>query len=86
LEVAYTDKAKEDIVWWKASGNNKVMKKIAALVEELRITPKEGTGKPEALKYGLAGRWSRRITREDRIIYTIEEARIVIHSLKGHYD
>ena len=48
--------------------------------------PFEGIGKPETLKYNLSGFWSRRIDRENRILYKIIDETIWIYSLKGHYD
>ncbi|WP_229206265.1 Txe/YoeB family addiction module toxin [Dyadobacter fermentans] len=48
-------------------------------------TPTEGIGKPELLKYELAGRYSRRISHEHRIVYKIVDDTIYILSLKGHY-
>ena len=60
------------------------------LIEDIMLHPFEGLGKPEALKYNLSGKWSRRINREHRIIYqatkenTIEILNIL--SLKGHYE
>ncbi|MEO6979490.1 MAG: Txe/YoeB family addiction module toxin [Mucilaginibacter sp.] len=47
--------------------------------------PKKGIGKPEPLKYGLSGYWSRRIDHGNRIVYRIEEEIIWVISLKGHY-
>lgn len=48
-------------------------------------TPYEGIGKPEALKYGMIGLWSRRINQEDRFVHEIIGEMIIVHSLKGHY-
>ncbi|MFA6401046.1 MAG: Txe/YoeB family addiction module toxin [Salinivirgaceae bacterium] len=42
-------------------------------------------GKPEPLKHGLTGCWSRRITQEHQIIYEVHTDKIVVFSLKGHY-
>jgi toxin YoeB len=86
VEVIYTEKAQEDIRWWKLSGNKKAQQKIGELVEEIKVSPFEGTGKPEPLKSSLSGLYSRRITKEDRIIYSIEDGRLVVYSLKGHYE
>ena len=86
MEVAYTQKAMEDISFWKNTGNKKVMNKIAALVENIKLTPFEGLGKPEPLKYSLSGVWSRRINLEHRLIYEVLENAIVILSAKGHYN
>ena len=65
--------------------NKKVFKKINALIKEISRTPFEGTGKPEPLKYKKSGYWSRRITREHRLVYEVINSNIIIHSCKGHY-
>ncbi len=86
MEVGYSDKAKEDIAYWKKSGNKGIQKKIQSLIKDIQKTPFEGIGKPEALKYRLSGSWSRRINDEHRFVYRItEEAILFIYSLKGHY-
>jgi len=85
LEIVYTDKALADIAFWKRSGNRAIQTIISSLIEIISETPYTGIGQPEALKYELSGYWSRRINQEHRIIYSIEPARIIIHSLKGHY-
>ncbi|MFH0823426.1 MAG: Txe/YoeB family addiction module toxin, partial [Pseudomonadota bacterium] len=45
----------------------------------------EGTGKPEPLKHGLSGYWSRRINDEHRIVYKIESESLLIAQLRYHY-
>jgi len=66
------------------------MNKISALIEDIQLHPFEGIGKPEALKYELSGKWSRRINQEHRIIYRVTEEDTIeildILSLKGHYE
>jgi toxin YoeB len=86
MEVAYTQKAMEDISFWKNTGNKKVMSKISALVENIKITPFDGLGKPEPLKHSLSGTWSRRINVEHRLVYEVSEPHILILSAKGHYN
>ena len=86
MEVAYTQKAMEDISFWKNTGNKKVMTKISALVENIKLTPFDGLGKPEPLKYSLTGAWSRRINLEHRLVYEVNELHILILSAKGHYN
>ena len=86
MEIVYTDKAIDDIVYWKKKRNEKVQNRIAELVDSIEIDPFKGIGKPEPLKYQLSGKWSRRIDKANRIIYEIMEELIIIHSLKGHYD
>jgi toxin YoeB len=85
MEIEFTLKAKEDVDFWKKSGNKIILKKIRSLLENIQETPFEGTGKPEQLKYEWVGYWSRRINHEHRIIYEVRSIKIIIHSLKGHY-
>lgn len=84
--LIFTQKSKDDIEFYKKSGNKTILKKINSLIQEILESPFIGTGKPEALKYQLTGFWSRRINREHRIIYEVTIDSILIHSLKGHYE
>jgi toxin YoeB len=89
MEVIFTPQAKEDLNYWKRTGNIAIQKKIQQLIIAIQENPFEGIGKPEALKHELSGSWSRRINREHRIVYEIlDQNKIVIleiQSLKGHY-
>lgn len=71
----------------KRSGVKSTIKKITTLISELEETPREGTGRPEQLRHGLAGKWSRRLNKKSRLIYSIneEENEVVIYALVGHY-
>jgi toxin YoeB len=86
MEIVYTDKAIDDIIYWKKKRNDKIQIRISELINSIEIDPFKGIGKPEPLKYQLSGKWSRRIDKANRIIYEVMEELIVIHSLKGHYD
>ena len=79
--------AKSDWDYWKQSGNTAIMRKIAALLEDMTAHPYTGIGKPEQLKYGLSGCWSRRINREHLIIYRVKETEIEVEvlSMRYHY-
>jgi toxin YoeB len=81
----FSDQATEDITYHKKSGNKALLKKMLVLLEEISEHPFTGTGKPEALKHDLAGKWSRRINQEHRLIYEVKDNEIKIVSLKGHY-
>ncbi len=81
----FTEQAQEDIAFHKKSGNKKILIKILEILNDTANNPFKGIGKPEQLKYNLSGCWSRRISREHRIIYEVIENRIIILSLKGHY-
>ena len=85
MEIIYNQKALDDLEFWRQSGNNKIQKKISTLIQAIESNPFLGVGKPEALKYELSGKWSRRINQEHRIIYKMEEQVLKIYSLKDHY-
>ena len=72
-ELMLSAKAEKDLAWHAKSGNKTSIKKIYILFEELVNHPYTGTGKPEPLRGDLAGYWSRRINKKDRIIYQINE-------------
>lgn len=85
MQIIYTPKAKEHLDFWVNSGNKAVLKKILELTQAIMDAPYEGIGKPEALKYELSGYWSRRINKEHRYVYQIDENVLKVYSLKGHY-
>ena len=86
MEIIFIGKSLKDLNYWEKSGNVAVRKRIRKLIEEIQKTPFEGIGKPEALRFDLSGKWSRRITGKDRMVYEIYEGKIKIYSLKGHYE
>ena len=67
--------------------NTQVAKRIKKLLEDICAHPFTGIGKPEPLKFDLAGKWSRRINSEHRIIYKVSDGMIEIDvlSMKYHY-
>jgi toxin YoeB len=85
MEIEYTLQASEDLAFWKKSNNVAVLKKIRKLIESISETPYDGIGKPEPLKHGLSGCWSRRINQEHRIVYEVLVDKIMVLSMKGHY-
>lgn len=86
MEIEFTSTADEDLAYWKKSGNASVLKKIRQLLESILESPFSGIGKPEPLRFNLTGYWSRRITKADRLVYEVEEEKIIVHSLRGHYE
>jgi len=48
-------------------------------------SPYDSMGKPEPLKHGLSGYWSRRINDEHRIVYKFDDNAIRIAQLRYHY-
>jgi toxin YoeB len=59
--------------------------RVLQLVEAVLKDPFIGIGKPEPLKYVLAGAWSRRITQEHRLVYKVSAARIDFLQARYHY-
>lgn len=85
MRLIFTPNSWKDYLYWQKE-DRKILKKINALIKDVQRTPYEGLGKPEALKFDLAGLWSRRIDREHRLVYTVEENDLLIYSCRYHYD
>jgi toxin YoeB len=82
--ISLSSQAIEDMVYF-AKSQPKLLSKIANLLESISKTPFEGIGKPEPLKHGFEGCWSRRVDQEHRLIYFIKDEVIQVISFKGHY-
>ncbi len=82
------DVAEKQIAKHIKSGNRAVINKINRILKELKEHPEIGTGKPERLKHELSGFWSRRLSKEHRMIYKIEEniVTVTVISAMGHYE
>ena len=87
-DLQYTSDFEKDKEKLRKSGEIKALQKLAILLLELTEHPTTGTGKPEPLSGNRAGQWSRRITQKHRLIYLIEEERVIVLLLSayGHYD
>lgn len=70
MKVAFTAEALTDYLHW-AANDHETLQRINDLIEDARRHPFTGIGKPEPLKGPLAGFWSRRITREHRLVYRV---------------
>jgi toxin YoeB len=75
---------RQDLRFWMDADRNTAMR-ILQLVEAVLKDPFAGIGKPEPLKYVLAGAWSRRITQEHRLVYKVGETRIDFLQARYHY-
>lgn len=75
----------EEYISWQTE-DKQMLKKINKLIKEIQRHPYKGIGKPEPLKYDLAGFWSRRIDREHRLVYQVIDQEILIYSCRYHYD
>jgi toxin YoeB len=85
MRIIFTKHSWEDYTSWLHE-DKKVLKKINDLIKDIQRHPYEGKGKPEPLKYDLAGYWSRRIDREHRLVYQADENEVRVYSCRYHYD
>ena len=74
----------EDLAWW-IKQDRKTALRIVKLIEDVQRDPFKGLGKPEPLKYDLEGCWSRRIDKEHRLVYEVQETKIRILACRYHY-
>ncbi len=84
LSIEFMPKAWLDLGWF-VQNDFKNVKKIYTVLENTIKNPFDGIGQPEPLKSNYKGYWSRRINLEHRIVYKVEADKIVVFSLKGHY-
>ena len=84
MKIIFSEHAWEDYLYWQRT-DRKILVRINKLIKEIQRSPFEGTGKPEPLRHGLSGYWSRRITDEHRIVYKVEEDSVLLAQLRYHY-
>jgi toxin YoeB len=75
---------RQDLRYWVET-DRRVALRAFELIEAVLREPFTGIGKPEPLKYVLAGCWSRRITQEHRLVYRVSEGRIDFLQARFHY-
>ena len=84
MRIVWAPGAWQDYLYWSRT-NTQVRDKINVLSEDIQRHPFTGLGKPEPLKRSLRGFWSRRITREHRMVYRIEAGLLQIAQCRFHY-
>ena len=85
MKLIFADQAWEDYLYWQVN-DKQLLKKINTLIKEIKRTPFEGTGSPEPLKHNWSSFWSRRISREHRLVYSVTEDEVLIAQCRYHYD
>lgn len=85
MRIVFSEIAWDDYTSWQTE-DKKIIKKINDLINAIKSDPFNGIGKPEPLKYDLANFWSRRIDRDHRLVYQIQDKSLLIYSCKYHYD
>ncbi len=84
MKLIFSENAWKDYLYWQRT-DKKTLKRINVLIRDIQHVPYESIGKPEPLKHGLSGYWSRRINNEHRIVYKAENDAILIAQLRYHY-
>ncbi len=84
MELIFSEHAWEDYLYWQRV-DRKTANRINQLIKAIVREPYSGIGKPEPLRHGLSGYWSRRITEEHRIVYKIDSHSLFIAQLRYHY-
>lgn len=84
MNIELSEQAEEDIAYWNRE-NTKKSAKIFNLLRNITQTPYSGLGKPEPLKHGMHGYWSRRIDNEHRLVYKVDGDTLYVASCRYHY-
>ena len=84
MKIIFAQKAWEDYLYWQKT-DKKLLKRTNELIKAIIRDPFEGIGKPEPLKHGLSGYWSRRINDEHRLVYKVTDDSIMIAQCRFHY-
>jgi len=83
-QVHWTAQALNDLAYWDRN-DRRIARRIRQLVEHTQQQPFTGIGKPEPLRYEWSGYWSRRITKEHRLVYQVEGDMVYIAQCRYHY-
>jgi toxin YoeB len=90
VKFVFSEDGFADYVHWQDNDRrmlervNQLLRDIARGAEAGR--PNEGIGKPEALKHGLHGYWSRRVSDEHRLVHKVVDDEIRIAQCRYHYE
>lgn len=85
MRKVWDDEAWDDYLQWQEE-DRKTLKRINKLTQSIeRDGIMEGIGKPEPLRYGYTGWFSRRIDKTNRLVYRIMDNTIEIIQCKEHY-
>lgn len=83
-EAVFQDGFLEDLRFWVET-DRKMALRVLELIEAVLRDPFVGIGKPEPLRHLASGSWSRRITQEHRLVYTVHQDRVDFLQARYHY-
>ncbi len=84
MKLVFTETAWADYLHWQAT-DRALLERLNQLIKETSRTPFTGIGKPEPLRGQLSGWWSRRLTREHRLVYRVADDALHIAQCRFHY-
>ncbi|MES9948603.1 MAG: Txe/YoeB family addiction module toxin [Candidatus Thiodiazotropha sp.] len=84
MKLIFSERAWEDYLY-RQRADKKTLRRINQLIQAIQWEPFSGIGKPESLRHGLSGYWSRRIDEEHRIVYKVTDDSLLIAQLRYHY-
>ena len=84
MKVVFSARVWDDYLWWQRQ-DRKLLKRINQLIQDVIRNGNEGIGKPEPLKHGFQGYWSRRINDEHRLIYKVVDDELRVAACRYHY-
>jgi len=84
MKLVWDEQAWQDYLFWQTE-DRRVLHRINTLIRDIRRNGNEGIGRPEPLKHGFRGYWSRRINAEHRIVYKVIDGEIRIAQCRYHY-
>ena len=83
-ELKFSENALKDLTFWVQT-NPKKYSKCKQIFENISNDPFNGIAKPELLRHFLSGCWSRRLDKQNRIVYKVENKVIIILTCRYHY-
>jgi len=84
VRLVFAPQAWEDYKYWQTT-DRCVPTRINRLLDDMLRDPLSGIGKPEPLKYGVDGAWSRRITEEHRVVYVVHGDHLIVLQARYHH-
>jgi len=82
--ISWAETAWEDYLYWQRT-DKKTLTRINTLLKDIARQPFAGIGSPEPLKHYWSGYWSRRIDREHRLVYKVDNENIIVVQCRYHY-
>ncbi|WP_327068774.1 Txe/YoeB family addiction module toxin [Kitasatospora sp. NBC_01302] len=83
MKITFASRAREDYQWSQLQ-DCKILKRINTLIADVARNGNEGIGKPEPLKHGFQGYWSRHINDEHRLICKVTDHSVLIARCRYH--